>query len=353
MKYSQNASFVDKSIGIYKPPLTIYRRYESGQETWSLNIQVSLQKLLNLLELSPQDYLPVLVKLKEILAMMGIDVDSTVLGEQSHCSRLHFCKNLLLDTRLMDMPTFIALLDKLSKGKKYGYDRKEYLNGGVGVQFYSKAQALTFYDKGLDLQQPLTRAYDKERTTKEKEFAELLKSCRDNKFAILRVEYRLQMDQTVRRVVSHYLGVPHKSKMSLKMVFNPDLAKRVLVDQWDKIFLEGNLNMAVLGGMDTTELFNFVKDNSGMEQLGKNLQATAIAKMVAERGIENTRSSLLQVSSEETLHTVFSAAQDCFGKLSTTNPKLQVIKALRADLERFQLIAIPSFVAPSQLTLVS
>lgn len=79
-------------MGLYKPHLTLYRRWDGTQSTITLRVEFSIPKLLygnNFDELSDSDFPEVIKTLRERLSEMGVDVIQGKL-EKAIVSTIHY-----------------------------------------------------------------------------------------------------------------------------------------------------------------------------------------------------------------------------------------------------------------------
>ena len=231
-KYTQNASADDKSDGIYKPCLTLYRSYTEGKLEYNLHIQFSAPKLLNsnnVQEIRADELDAVIAALGYKLRTMGVEVSDAVL-RQAEVTKVHFGKNMELQAPLT-VAEVIAELNKADMGKRMEVNHRDYKNGGESLYFYNASRNVIFYDKVKDLGKSKGVSIDKDKTVFEKELGKRLE--RDKK-QIARFEVRFTNGILVRSIINKGLHAKHEI-ITLEHVFDEGLWKSSLLDEWHTI----------------------------------------------------------------------------------------------------------------------
>jgi hypothetical protein len=214
-KYVNNPMAYDKSLKIYKPKMTIYKR---GAK-YDLVIEFSAPKVLfnnNVDELEDKDFDEVLKKLKEKLFAMGVKIDLNII-KYGEVLSFHPSKNIPLGKGYTS--TFaIRELAKIDISQKIDISKIKFKNNGEELQFYTNSHSFVFYDKVADLENPKNRAVDKQQTKYQKSLFEYLKE--KQRIELLRMEIRLSKKVKMNEILEEVGYSPNPySRIFLKKTY--------------------------------------------------------------------------------------------------------------------------------------
>ena len=227
MKCTQNPTPAELRAGIYKPRLTVTKRFNkfSGYDI-PLKIEFSAPKLLfgnNFDELTDEDFESMLSTLKRSLKDMGVLVFSQVL-RNAPVSAVHFGKNIAL-TDYTTPYTYISKLQKVDYNGILDMSQTDYFNGGSGIKAHSNSHEIAFYDKVQDLKRAKIspkRAYEADSQVQ----LGLFETISNKKpFEVLRMEVRLGKRQKLRQVLK---ACETQIEPTFANMFQLNIAQRVL-----------------------------------------------------------------------------------------------------------------------------
>jgi hypothetical protein len=224
----------------YFPRLTGYNRQDFRKHTVSKinNIEFSVPKLLynnNLNELEEKDFPVVIEALRNRLLEMGEVVSKSDL-ENAVIAGFDPAKNIAL-TDGYTACGVIRELGKINISKKLELTKVTFKNDGQGLQIYSKAHSVVFYDKLADLNQKKGRAIDKDQTPLQLSLFKQIKQ--KEPFAeILRLEVRLRNRPKFNSVLQNLGFQPDPT---FKGVFKKDVCQKIVRWYWDTIIKGENI----------------------------------------------------------------------------------------------------------------
>ena len=230
----QNPTKTELKNGFYKPRLTLTNRYnQTGRREASLKIELSLPKLLfgnNFDELTLSDFEPVTQLLKARLKEMGVMVWEKFLLE-APVSAIHYSKNI----PLTDGTTPHYLISKIKEANislSLDVNQTDYRNDGHSYKWHSNSYEVAFYDKLKDLEM----AGKSEKRAIENDNAiqlNLFETFKERKrLEVMRMEVRLNKRQKIGQL---FRTLCIQSELTLKNLFNPTIAQRVLLHYLDEI----------------------------------------------------------------------------------------------------------------------
>ena len=230
----QNPTKTELKNGFYKPRLTLTNRYNhTGRREASLKIELSLPKLLfgnNFDELTLSDFEPVTQLLKARLKEMGVMVWEKFLLE-APVSAIHYSKNI----PLTDGTTPHYLISKIKEANislSLDVNQTDYRNDGHSYKWHSNSYEVAFYDKLKDLEM----AGKSEKRAIENDNAiqlNLFETFKERKrLEVMRMEVRLNKRQKIGQL---FRTLCIQSELTLKNLFNPTIAQRVLLHYLDEI----------------------------------------------------------------------------------------------------------------------
>lgn len=230
----QNPTTNELKAGIYKPRLTLTKRYNySGRFEPTLSIELSLPKLLfgnNFDELTNENFVEVITLLQSKLKEMGVMVFTSIL-ENAPISAIHYSKNI----PLTDGTTPHYLISKIKEANiKLSLDvnQTDYRNDGHSYKWHSNSYEVAFYDKLKDYEMAKKsekRAIEKDNAIQLNLFEKLEKRIR---FEVLRIEVRLNKRQKIRQILKK---IDVQVEPTFKELFNQEIAQKVLIHYLDEL----------------------------------------------------------------------------------------------------------------------
>ena len=229
-KYVNNPTKDMKSSSSYYPRITVVKRGTAI----TLRIECSLPKLLfgnNLDELEETDFDKLMQTLKIRLVDMGILVATNVL-RTAQVLAVHYGKNIPLSEGYT-ASYVIRELAKVDLTQKLDLTSTQFRNEGKSLQYYSASHSFVFYDKIADLNQPKTRAIDKDQTPVQFSIFDQITE-KKQRTEVLRLEVRLSKRRKLKEVLD-------MQDPRLCDVFSTKLAKQVLQQYWQGMVESGRL----------------------------------------------------------------------------------------------------------------
>lgn len=230
--YINNATPAEDRLNIYRPRLTRIDQRGRGE---IMKIEFSVQIILfghTLQEATENDFERVLDALQKSLLEMGVSTSKLSL-RQALVVNLQPAKNIPISGSYF-VSQIIRDMAKIVITEKMEITTKNYENGGHGVQFYSKSNALTFYDKVKDLEKNDKDSYSHDQKIQQDGLFPFMRQKR--KPEILRMEARLcepvKLNSTMKK-----LGF--EQKPTFADVFKDEVCKNILLDYFDR-FIEPN-----------------------------------------------------------------------------------------------------------------
>lgn len=233
----QNSTSTDVRNGIYKPYLTLTRRFKDGRSVAMLKIQFSVPKLMfgnNFDELQDSDYDKVFERLAERLKDMGIRIwNMPHTLHNAQVSAIHYSKNIVLT----DGSTPKQYIDKLRAGNhslRLDTNQTDYRNEGTSWKLHTSTYEIAFYDKLADLRQARIsdkRAIEQDNGIQLNLFDQIKKSTNRRPFEVLRMEVRLNKRQTIKARFKK-LGIDEP--ITFRGLFRQHIAQMVLLSYLDQ-----------------------------------------------------------------------------------------------------------------------
>lgn len=233
-KLVQNPTKTELKSGLYKPRLTLTKRYNTtGKFEPTLLVEFSIPKLIygnNFYELDDTDFELVIDKLQASLKTMGILVFRELLN-QAPVSAIHYSKNLVFT----DGTTSHYLISKLKQSDtsiRLDTEQTKYKNEGTGYKWHTNSFELAFYDKLEDLRLSRIsdkRAYEKDNMIQLGLYDKLIKVP---KLQILRIEARLGRRYEIHKILEK---ISHQSDLTFQDLFKSKLSKCILLHYLTKL----------------------------------------------------------------------------------------------------------------------
>lgn len=230
----QNPTKSELLNGIYKPRLTLTKRYNSsGRFEPTLSIELSLPKLVygnNFDELKDDDFKQVAELLQKKLKEMGVSVFWELLIN-APISSIHFSKNIPL-TDGSTPSYYIGKIRESNIKLSLDVEDEKYRNEGHGYKWHCNSYEVAFYDKIRDLGMANIsdkRALEDDNAIQHNLFDELEKR---KMFEVLRMEVRLNNRQKIKQLFKT-LGI--KSELTFKDLFSLVISQKVLLHYLDEL----------------------------------------------------------------------------------------------------------------------
>jgi len=239
----QCMSATDKRQQHYKPKLAIKSAPRIGGSTISLYIELSLPKLIygnNLQEVTDDDFDTIILKLKDVLAEMGVEVETSVLIN-AHVSRFHSCKNVIMEQGV-SAQYVISQIAKEDLGARLGNGQTHYQNGGYCARFRTNEYEIAVYDKIADIKQLKTSAKKCVDCEAHREIQNI-DIDKYEKLQVLRLEIRLNKAKVIHRKLESagVTTLAKKQNITFQDIFNSEITQKLNVYFWKKICVSGKI----------------------------------------------------------------------------------------------------------------
>ena len=227
-KLVQNPTPSDLRNGIYKPRLTLTKRFNvSGRFEPTLTIELSLPKLLfgnNFDELTLDDFGTVTTILQSRLKEMGVRIFTKIL-ESAPVSSVHYSKNIPL-TDGMTPHYLISKIKEANIKLSLDVNQTDYRNDGHSYKWHATSYEVAFYDKIKDLE--MAKKSEKRAVEKDNKLQlGLFEKFQERKrFEVLRMEVRLNSRQKIKQL---FKTLDIQSDLTYKNLFSPIISQRVLL----------------------------------------------------------------------------------------------------------------------------
>lgn len=289
MKCVQNPSKADYRSGIYRPRLTVSRRFANDGVLITLRIEFSAPKLIfgnNFEELNDEHFPFVLRTLVLTLGEMGVTVNYKVLQSAS-VAAIHYSKNVLLESTLCT--TAISEIAKADPFAQTDSSQTDYQNGGYSLKWHSNSWELAIYDKVKDLEQ--AKLSDKRAIEKQNALQlNLFEPLRNERMEVLRIEARLGTGKKIKHILKK-INLPLE-KLTFENLFKKELAKKALLyflaEVEKSLFIE-KIKVDFLSHSQTYKELAFHNPNKQRQTL---LRLYPIIVFIKEIGVIETRTLL-------------------------------------------------------------
>jgi AraC-like DNA-binding protein len=293
-KHMNNALPSERKEGVYKPRLTIRRRYDAGSVSIPLKIEFSVPKLLfgnNVDELAESDFETAIRRLQQVLLTMSIRTTADAL-RRAGVSALHVAKNVPLSSGYT-ASYVIKELSKVNLTRKLDLSQTDFRNEGKSLQYYAVSHSFVLYDKISDLNQSKGRAIDKEQLPQQ---FSLFEELREERLELLRLEVRLSNRTKLKSVLA---AVGYSDQPTFASVFKRDLWQQVLLKYWQDLIASHNLFLFDKIGTAQATLRNIfdaqpdIKPKQaiylmGLQLLAKEIGARELRKLLEEQAVPRT-----------------------------------------------------------------
>lgn len=324
-KFTNNPTSEDKNSGVYKPKLTIYKR---GIEA-TLRIEASAAKVINnnnLLEITEHHFGQELKMLQEKVLSMGVRVGINEL-KNAIVAGFHPSKNIVITGGYSAMGV-ITELAKVNLTEKMDLTQTKFRNSGHGLQYYSKSNSLTFYDKNYDLTKSENRAFDSDQKIQQMSlFDYLLKNDRPE---ILRMEVRLSEKVKMNSVLAK-LG--HKQNPTFSDIFKTAVCKDILLYYFNTYILP-SLFIFDLDPNPQSLLKRIYKKNPKIRP-NAALSLVALQLLCKDNGVRNLRKIIEPKTSLRNWQRIAVEIKS-LNELASINASHSFIKDIQQSLEKLE-----------------
>lgn len=285
----QNPSKADYQNGIYRPRLTVSRRYADGSALITLKVEFSAPKLIfgnNFEELNDEHFPLILRSLVLTLGEMGVTVNYKVL-QTATVAAIHYSKNVLLQSTICS--TAISELAKANPFVRTDSNQTEYRNGGHVLKWHSNSWELVFYDKVKDLEQ----AKNSEKRAIEKESAlqlNLFEPLKNERMEVLRMEARLGNSKKIKHVLKK-LGTPLDT-LTFESLSKKELAKKALLYFLAEVEKSLFIEKFKIDSQDNFQTFKELAFHNPNKQKQTLLRLYTLILLIKEQGAKETRNFL-------------------------------------------------------------
>lgn len=230
--YKQNHTKEELKRGIYKPRLSLTKRYVGKEGIQDLlKIEMSLPKLLfgnNFQELNDSDYQEIKSTLFTKLLEMGVQILSL---DDLEVSAVHYSKNIIL-TDYSTPYEYLQEIKKVDYTKALDMTKTDYSNEGYSFRIRCNSYEIIFYDKLKDLLQ----AKKSQKKAIEPDSALQLNLFNNTEkkepFEVLRMEVRLNKRDKIKRL---FKDLDIQTELHFKSLFSKSISKKVLLYYFEKI----------------------------------------------------------------------------------------------------------------------
>lgn len=285
----QNPSKKALREGIYKPRLTLIRRFSNGGFSITLRIEFSAPKLIfgnNFEELKDEDFEMIIRSLVMLLWEMGVIVNYQTL-KKARVSAIHYSKNVLLEHTLCH--TAISEIAKVNPFPQMDTNQTDYRNGGHSYKLHSNNFELVFYDKVKDLEQ----AKKSEKRAIEKHNAiqlNLFEPLKDARMNVLRIEARFGSGKKIKDLLKK-IAVPMDA-LTFEQLFKKEIAKKALLFLMKEIAKGFLIDRMPVDFNNLSQTFKELMFYNDRKQLDTLLRLFPLILFIKQDGAEKTRNML-------------------------------------------------------------
>lgn len=230
-KWVRNPSKEEIKAYGYLPKLTYIERPAES----ILKVEFSTPKLIfgnNFNETEDEDFEEIIIKLKQQLRIIGINVFENLL-KKAPLSVIHYSKNIpLTDGSTPYM--YLKEIQKANVTQRLDFNQTDFRNGH-SIKFRVNSFEVTFYDKVKDLEKAKIsekRSIEKDNLNQMGLFEEIKEIRRTKPLEILRMEVRLNQPQKIRQVLRN---IHLETELTFQNLFKKEIARRVLLYHLDQI----------------------------------------------------------------------------------------------------------------------
>ncbi len=224
----QNPTQNELKRGIYKPHLTVTKRFNGHGYEIVMRIEFSAPKLIfknNFIELEETDFDLLISTLHQKLADMGVSTTLLYL-RNALISTIHYSKNVVLTNGLTSY-SLLKYIQKSNITQRLDLNQTDFRNG-YSIKFRANSYEIAFYDKMKDMERSLIsekRAIENDNIIQESLFTELNETREYSPFEVFRMEIRLNKRQKIRQVLK---AINCPIEPTFQNLFKKAIAKKVL-----------------------------------------------------------------------------------------------------------------------------
>lgn len=231
-KWVRNPSKRETNIYGYLPKLTYIERPAESV----LKVEFSAPKLIfgnNFDELEDKDFEKLIIKLKQQLKLLGVNVFESLLIN-TPISAIHYSKNIPL-TDGSSPYVYLKEIKRANINLRLDFNQSDFRNEGHSLKFRTNSFEITFYDKVKDLEKAKIsekRAIEKDNFIQLGLFEGIREIRKIKPLEILRMEIRLNQPQKIRQVLRK-TGL--ETELTFQNLFKKKIARKVLLYYLDQI----------------------------------------------------------------------------------------------------------------------
>lgn len=290
---TQNPTSKYLKQGIYKPRLSLTKRFRKGKLPIMLKIEFSIPKLLynnNFDEVTDGSITKTLSRLKDILLTMGVVTTTSNLADAS-ISLIHYSKNIIL-TDGSTPKMYLDLLHKADINLRLDTNQTDYRNEGHSFKYHTNAHEITLYDKLIDLQRAKISDKRAEETDSPIQLdlldtIEQIKRQTQKPFEVLRMEVRLNRKTKI-------LSILKKLKLSEIVRFTDLFSSRTsqAILQYFLNDLIKRIPVAAYSNQNPEQFIATFRIKNPHATFNEIAQAYGHSQLVKQLGVRQLRASL-------------------------------------------------------------
>lgn len=319
----------DDLADCYFPQVFVCKCKRINWAYFDMFIECSVPKFLkgeNLFSIREEQKEPFALKMSQVLERAGVIVSPENII-MAPLRKLHVAHNMLSDFPISIITDEIAMVDAW----KYdpNTEKDGFRNGGECYHIHHNAYELAFYNKVTDIERlqssdksPIGGPLLPNRSI----YQRYLKGQDRH---ILRMEYRLNDTNYIKKEVNAILGRPAKEIVTVGDCFNNKLIHQILLKQWQKV--EETCFKLPVYRQDSTKLFAEIKRRNPEKQDAFLWKAASILQMVAEKGRVSVRTMLASMYGKAKAKTMIKAALS----LKFTRRQPNFIAQIGQELKKF------------------
>lgn len=338
-KCVQNPTKEDERYGIYKPRLTLIRRWDGTKGIITLKIEFSIPKLLfgnNFDELSDNDFSDTIKRLRERLLDMWVQVQDGKL-EKAIVSTIHYGKNIVLDD-YTSVSKVLSLVAKTKISERLDVGKTEYQNGGELFRLHTKTFQIVLYDKIADLRKSEARWVDKDMKLINYQmslFDDIQREENTKKkksFDVLRIEIRF-MNKIKLKSLFKELKMPFEEPFTFQDAFRMENARKIIEHYWNQIMID--LKMLEFMEMKPIDRWGMILQKAGNKTPSKVLALAMLSELLANDDYRTVRKQFEAKYSKRTLNRLYDELKEFQGNdkaisfIPIINEALKIYKPLQ------------------------
>lgn len=283
-------SYLKTSLG-YTPACIEIRDIPFTWRRFRLIVDVSLPKVLrghNVFEIYDYQFKEIIDAVFEMLLQFGIEISKYELETTTHIRRIDYCKNILIDTPIIQ---YVFLLQRFKKPWSITFSKYD-----TTVIFGTKKKKLVIYDKAIEVIRKSLKCKD----TPAYKIARLLITLQEiAELNIFRIEQRLYGRQAIVQEVSSVIGT---KDITFKDLYSEKVASHVLSKHWQKVASEDKFKTLLLGEQNVNVILEqLVKIAKQQGRRNVNPLYVLYPKLLSDIGEEATSKAIKGMRENRTL----------------------------------------------------